>query len=714
MYRSIMFVRFSLSDRIGHWVFAFIVLFLILTGFSQMFPMNPLSLGIINNFGGIEDVRLLHHYFGFLFFMFILYLAGTMAYRAFIRRIPITFVPTWEDVKDVLLAYRYNLELSNVKPPVGRCVLTKKTIFWALIWGSIIMVVSGFMLLNPIAVTTIFPGVIIPMAKTAHGFEAILVVLTLIVWHSYFFLMKYLDAAISRLHPEIKKEHMIDHPIETVDLYDERVVTEVDEETIETYWRYHLPAYLLVCGALLLGAFYFVNFETTSILTLINPENVRIYAPEETRAAIPESGESLLEVEMAQRPESISSIHSWKSCIGMLLLTNCVNCHETRNITEVDLRDYRSIIDSGLVVPGMPDESRLLIVLSDERHMDRYSTRLFDTLYDWVSMGALEVNMSPELEERYRNITWESDIRQMLTTNCVECHGSAAYHDLDFRSYYSTIDSGAIVLGSPDESTMLIKIGEGGHPGQFSSDELLMLHEWIGNGAPSGMTSDEAAVEYREIALGGFEVTGEEAPAEEETEIEIEEELPQAALAWDTGISGIFSSSCTTCHGSNAVGGLDLSSYETAMASNSIIPGDPEGSPLVIKMRSGSHPALLSDEDLDTVIQWILDGALETVPTVVAEEVEAVEEIEEETPGMRELWDAGIGSIFESCTMCHGSNAVGGVDLTSYDSAIASGVIIPGDPDGSPLVVLMESGSHSSLLSEDDLASVREWISVGE
>ncbi len=720
MYKSIMFVRFSLSDRISHWIFALVVFLLAVTGFTQMFPMDSVSLWIFNSFGGIEDIRALHHGCGFISFVFILYLIGAMAYQAFIRKIPITMVPTSEDLQDILQAYRYNLNATDARPSLGRATLTKKFIFWALMWGSIIMLLTGFILLNPIVVTSLLPGVVIPMAKIAHGFEALLVILVLIIWHAYFFLMKRLDAMITIAHPELKEGHRIDHPIDAVDLYDNRDLRKINEDTIETYWRYHLPAYLLACGALLLGAFYFINFETTSILTYASPENVPVFAPDEhIHPTGSLSGRLQLTTELPHESGAINSIHSWKSGIGILLLTNCANCHESEGISGVNLRDYQSVVDYDLVIPGLPDESRILTVISDERHADRYSVRLYDTIYDWISSGAPEVNIPPELEERYSSLTWNTDIRQIMSDQCIECHGSRAFHDLDFRSYYSTLDSGAIVLSSPDESPIFIKIGAGGHPGQFSADELLDLHEWIRNGAQSGMSADEAALEYREIQLAGFPIAGDvEATDMEEPESTETEELPGVLLTWDDNISAIFTSACTMCHGSNALGGVDLSSYEVALDSGSIIPGDPESSSLIITMRSESHPALLSAEDLDAVIQWISGGAPKSTESTAGDIdiLQAPEPVEpEDTPGMRELWDEGIGSIFSaSCTTCHGSNAIGGVDLTSYDAVMESGSIVPGDPAGSSLIVLMESGNHPALLSEEDLAAIRDWIIVGE
>jgi hypothetical protein len=47
------------------------------------------------------------------------------------------------------------------------------------------MAATGFMLWNPLITTSFLPGQFIPAAKAAHGGEAILAVLAIIVWHFY-------------------------------------------------------------------------------------------------------------------------------------------------------------------------------------------------------------------------------------------------------------------------------------------------------------------------------------------------------------------------------------------------------------------------------------------------------------------------------------------------------------------------------------------------
>jgi hypothetical protein len=47
------------------------------------------------------------------------------------------------------------------------------------------MTITGFMLWNPIATTELLPGSIIPAALAAHGGEALLAVLAIVIWHMY-------------------------------------------------------------------------------------------------------------------------------------------------------------------------------------------------------------------------------------------------------------------------------------------------------------------------------------------------------------------------------------------------------------------------------------------------------------------------------------------------------------------------------------------------
>jgi hypothetical protein len=91
--------------------------------------------------------------------------------------------------------------------------------------------------------------------------------------------------------------------------------------------------------------------------------------------------------------------------------------------------------------------------------------------------------------------------------------------------------------------------------------------------------------------------------------------LPSAtplALApvWDDNLERVFADRCVQCHGGAA--GLDFSTYNLALQGGRngpvIIPGDPGGSPIVIKMGQ-PHPGRFTDFELQVLRDWITAGA---------------------------------------------------------------------------------------------------------
>jgi hypothetical protein len=231
----------------------------------------------------------------------------------------------------------------------------------------------------------------------------------------------------------------------------------------------------------------------------------------------------------------------------------------------------------------------------------------------------------------------------------------------------------------------------GGHPAMLDAGQLATLRDWIAAGAagPGEGVTDTTTTTTGETATG---------------------------VGWDETVAAFFSPACTVCHGSDlASGGLSLASYEAALAGGEsgpgIVPGDPDGSVIVQVMEAGGHPAMLDAGQLATLRDWIAGGAPEvageTATTTAGGEAASA------------TWDGAIAVLFDpACTSCHGANLQSaGLSLASYETALAGGEsgpgIVPGDPDGSVIVQVMEAGGHPAMLDAGQLATLREWILGG-
>jgi mono/diheme cytochrome c family protein len=183
---------------------------------------------------------------------------------------------------------------------------------------------------------------------------------------------------------------------------------------------------------------------------------------------------------------------------------------------------------------------------------------------------------------------------------------------------------------------------------------------------------------------------------------EPEEVAPEVGVVW-TDVADIMQDKCGACHSeANAMGDVDLSSYEAALGS--VEPGDPDASALVVLQAAGGHPGQLEEEELELVRQWIESGALESSESGAAPPAPE--------PEASVIWPDVADALQDKCGACHGeANAMGGVDLSSYAGALGS--VEPGEADGSVLVIIQDEGGHPGQLEDDDLELVRQWIESG-
>jgi len=101
------------------------------------------------------------------------------------RRLVRDIAPAPKDAFDAMGTMRYYLGLGGKKPAFGRFNYAEKAEYWALVWGTGLMGVTGVMLWAKVWFGNLLARWWIDVATSIHYYEAILATLAIVVWHFY-------------------------------------------------------------------------------------------------------------------------------------------------------------------------------------------------------------------------------------------------------------------------------------------------------------------------------------------------------------------------------------------------------------------------------------------------------------------------------------------------------------------------------------------------
>jgi cytochrome b subunit of formate dehydrogenase len=176
-------VRFTVGQRLEH--LAVVVLFtvLVVTGAPQKFYQAEWARTLLIAMGGVTWTRTLHHLAGVLFaLVVVVHLIQAVWGR---RRALGTIAPQRKDFSDAIQMLRYYVGTSKRRPRFDRFDYRQKFVYWGLLFGALVMMATGFILLYPIPVAKLLPGELIPIAKVTHSNEGLVTFLVVIVWHIF-------------------------------------------------------------------------------------------------------------------------------------------------------------------------------------------------------------------------------------------------------------------------------------------------------------------------------------------------------------------------------------------------------------------------------------------------------------------------------------------------------------------------------------------------
>ncbi len=183
-----LYLRMSVGERIQH-AFLFTSFFtLVFTGFGLTYP-NAWWVQVIRTVLGdwaFEARGIVHRVAAVVMIAVSLY---HMYYLLFVprgRQLLRDLLPRWSDLVNVIEAVKFYSGRSKERPRFDRFGYIEKAEYWALIWGTFVMVATGFMLWFHEFFGALTSKTVLDIAEIIHYYEAWLATLAIIVWHFYF------------------------------------------------------------------------------------------------------------------------------------------------------------------------------------------------------------------------------------------------------------------------------------------------------------------------------------------------------------------------------------------------------------------------------------------------------------------------------------------------------------------------------------------------
>jgi cytochrome b subunit of formate dehydrogenase len=381
------FVRFDISQRLEH--FSLLVSFttLAVTGLPQKYASSEISLTILRLLGGIEQTRKIHHVAAAILLIVSIFHILSLLYRMFVLRSKLSMMPWIDDFKHLLHDIGYYLGIRTQKAYYGRYSYAEKVEYLAVVWGTIIMALTGFMMWNPISTARLLPGEAIPAAKVAHGFEAVLAVLAIILWHFYHVHIKHLNKSI--FTGKTTREDMEhEHPAELAQIEAGDVAPSIPTHVLRKRQGIYFPVAFALTAVFGISFIKFLTIEETAITTIPLAEKAQIFVPvTPTARPVPTQAPT-------PTPGAGIASASWQGTFDGLFRNRCSTCHGRTKVSGLTLATFQDALKGGdhgpAIVPGDPDASVLVQVQSQGGHPGQLTAEELKSVIEWIKAGAPE------------------------------------------------------------------------------------------------------------------------------------------------------------------------------------------------------------------------------------------------------------------------------------------------------------------------------------
>jgi formate dehydrogenase gamma subunit len=179
-------VRFNRSEIIQHLLLFITFTVLAVSGFALRFPDSWWARWMVSSETGAVFRSNIHRVAAVIFILTCLY---NLYYMLFNRRGKAqlrAIFPTPGDIALLVQNINYFLGLQKERPKFDRYAYMEKAEYWALIWGAVVMVITGFPMWFENFFLKFIPTWLLNIFRAVHFYEAILASTAIVVWHFFF------------------------------------------------------------------------------------------------------------------------------------------------------------------------------------------------------------------------------------------------------------------------------------------------------------------------------------------------------------------------------------------------------------------------------------------------------------------------------------------------------------------------------------------------
>lgn len=178
--------RFGRRQVFQHAVLIITFTLLVITGFMLAYPETWWS-RLLVDMGVTESIRRWAHRVSAILMMIssiyhLWWIIFAARGRDEIRRM----APGIADVRHVIQNMRFHLGQTDQRPAFGKYDYPAKAEYWALVWGTVIMALTGLILWFPAIATSFLPAWTIKVSEVVHLFEAWLATLAILIFHLFY------------------------------------------------------------------------------------------------------------------------------------------------------------------------------------------------------------------------------------------------------------------------------------------------------------------------------------------------------------------------------------------------------------------------------------------------------------------------------------------------------------------------------------------------